>query len=95
MVSVHDVPVNVDEYIANQCNVQTISSYGKALEDGRLQAFGLLISYLKNTQKKNLNNIVRISLHNQDSQVLLDEITTKNLEIFSSSYEQSEKYSLI
>jgi hypothetical protein len=27
LVSVHDVPVNVDEYIANQCNVQTISSY--------------------------------------------------------------------
>jgi DNA mismatch repair ATPase MutS len=65
------------------------------LEDGRLLAFGLLISYLKNTQKKNLNNIVRISLHNQESQVLLDEITTKNLEIFNSSYEQSEKYSLI
>ncbi len=95
LVSVHDVPVNVDEYIANQCNVQTISSYWKALEDGRLQAFWLLISYLKNTQKKNLNNIVRISLHNQESQVLFDEITTKNLEIFSSSYEQSEKYSLI
>ncbi len=95
LVSVHDVPVNVDEYVANQCNVQTISSYWKALEDGRLLAFGLLISYLKNTQKKNLNNIVRISLHNQESQVLLDEITTKNLEIFNSSYEQSEKYSLI
>ncbi|MFZ2150470.1 MAG: DNA mismatch repair protein MutS [Candidatus Absconditicoccaceae bacterium] len=95
LISVHDVPVNVDQYIANQCNVQTISSYGKALEDGRLQVFGLLISYLKNTQKKNLNNIVRISLHNQESQVLLDEITTKNLEIFSSSYEQSEKYSLV
>lgn len=95
LISVHDIPVNVEEYVANQCNVQTITSYWKALEDGRLQAFGLLTSYLKNTQKKNLNNIVRISLHNQESQVLLDEITTKNLEIFASSYEQSEKYSLI
>ena len=95
LISVHDIPTSIDEYVANQCNVQTISSYWKALEDGRLQAFGLLISYLKNTQKKNLNNIVRISLHSQESQVLLDEITTKNLEIFSSSYEQSEKYSLI
>lgn len=95
LISVHDIPVNTDQYVANQCNVQTISSYGKALEDGRLKVFGLLISYLKNTQKKNLNNIVRISFHNQDSQVLLDDITNKNLEIFASSYEQSEKYSLI
>jgi len=27
LVSVHDIPVNVDEYVANQCKVQTISSY--------------------------------------------------------------------
>ena len=82
------MPVNTAEYISNQCNVQTIASYGKALEDGRLEAFALLISYLKNTQKKNLNNIVRVSLHSQENQVLFDEISTKNLEIFASSYEQ-------
>lgn len=95
LISVHDVPVNTAEYISNQCNVQTIASYGKALEDGRLEAFSLLISYLKNTQKKNLNNIVRVSLHSQENQVLFDEISTKNLEIFASSYEQWEKYSLL
>ena len=33
------------------------------------------------------NNIVRISLHSQDDRVLMDDITIKNLEIFSSSYE--------
>lgn len=95
LISVYDVPVNTAEYISNQCNVQTIASYWKALEDGRLEAFALLISYLKNTQKKNLNNIVRVSLHSQENQVLFDEISSKNLEIFVSSYEQWEKYSLL
>jgi len=95
LVSLHDVPVNVAEYVANQCKVQTIASYWKALENGKLDAFALLVSYLKNTQKKNLNNIVRISLHNQENQVLLDDVTVKNLEIFTSTYEQVEKYSLI
>ena len=39
--------------------------------------------------------MVRVGLHMHDQHVLLDEVTMKNLEIFASSYEHSEKYSLI
>lgn len=38
---------------------------------------------------------MRVALHMHDKEVLLDEVTVKNLELFSSSYEHSEKYSLI
>ena len=38
LISVYDVPVDADKFIANVCKVQTIASFGKALEDGRLPA---------------------------------------------------------
>jgi DNA mismatch repair protein MutS len=50
---------------------------------------------MSHTQKKEITNIAKISLHSQDEVVLLDDVTIKNLEIFTSSYENSEKYSLI
>ena len=95
LISIYDVPVDPDKYILNQCKIQTLSSFGQALEWWRLDAFALLLNYLKNTQKSNLHNIVRVSLHTMKDRVLLDNITIKNLEVFASSYENNEKYSLV
>jgi DNA mismatch repair ATPase MutS len=55
----------------------------------------MLFYYLKHTQKLSLTNITKISFHSQDTYLILDEVTIKNLEILSSSYENSEKYSLL
>jgi DNA mismatch repair protein MutS len=60
-----------------------------------LQAIALLLNYIKHTQQHTLTNIYKISYHAQLGMVLMDDITIKNLEIFSSSYEANEKYSLI
>ena len=95
LISVYDVPVDPDKYILAQCKIQTLSSFGQALKWWRLDAFALLLSYIKNTQKTNLHNIIRVSLHTMKDRVLLDNITVKNLEIFASSYENNEKYSLV
>jgi len=95
LISTYDVPTDPKKYITNECQIQTITSFWKALEEGRLYAFALLLNYLKNTQKTALTNIAKISLHNQNNKVLLDNVTIKNLEIFASSYENQEKYSLI
>lgn len=94
LISVYDIPVDPALYISNLTNIQHVSSFGKALEDGRLWVMALLFHYLNHTQKSALKNISRISFHTQDKRVLLDDITIKNLELFSSSYEWSEKYSL-
>lgn len=95
LISIYDIPHHPEEYLLHQCKVQTLASYGKALEDGRAGVMSLLFNYLNATQQTNLNNISRIALHSTDKAVLLDEVTLKNLEIFSSSYEGSEKYSLV
>jgi len=95
LISIYDIPVDPSRYITQNCWIQSISSYGKALEWWRLNAFALLLHYIKNTQKTNISNISKIWLHSQNKKVLLDNITIKNLEIFASSYEWLEKYSLI
>jgi len=59
-----------------------------------LNAIALLLDYLKQTQQANLQNIFKISYHAKTGMVLMDDITVKNLEIFNSSYEFNENYSL-
>ncbi len=95
VISIYDVPPDPIYYMNQTSHIQSIESFGKALEDGRLHATALLFHYLKNTQKTKLTNIHKIKLHSQENKILLDEITIKNLEIFNSSYEAKEKYSLI
>ncbi len=94
LISVRDLPPDPDKFIAGMTGVQNITSYGKALEDWRLETIALLFYYLKHTQKHSLTNITKISFHSQDIYLILDDVTIKNLELLSSSYEWSEKYSL-
>ncbi len=94
LISIWDIPPDPEKFISWITGVQQISSYGKALENGRLATIALLFSYLNHTQKSSLTNITKISFHSQDTYLILDEVTIKNLELLSSSYEWSEKYSL-
>lgn len=93
--SVYELPFDAEHFLLHVSKVQSLASFGKALESGRAWALALLLNYLSHTQQAELSNIAKIALHSQDHLVLLDEVTIKNLEIFSSSYEHNEKYSLI
>lgn len=95
LISIYEVPFDAEHFLVTMTQVQSLASFGKALDEGRLAATALLLNYIAHTQKTQLKNIAKISLHSQDHLVLLDDVTIKNLELFSSSYENSEKYSLI
>ena len=95
LISVRDLPPDPEKFLAGTTGVQHHASYGKAVEEGRLEVITLLLYYLKHTQKHSLTNITKISFHSQDTYLILDEVTIKNLELLSSSYENSEKYSLL
>ena len=95
LFSVYEVPFDAEHFLLTTTQVQNLASFGKALDEWRLGATALLLNYIAHTQKTKLTNVAKISLHSQDHLVLLDEVTIKNLEIFTSSYENSEKYSLI
>lgn len=94
LVSVYAVPFDPELTISKVCKVSHLTSYGKALSDGRSQALALLFAYLQHTQQQSLTNISKISFHSSEGAVLMDEVTVKNLEIFASSYEASSQYSL-
>jgi len=94
LISVYAVPVDPAHFITSLCKVQHTSSFGKALESGRLEAMALLFAYLQHTQQQQLTNISKIRFHSSEGLVLMDEVTIKNLELFASSYESSTKYSL-
>lgn len=95
LISVYEIPSDTELFLTNICNVQSLHSFGQAVHEGRLEAISLLLNYIKHTQQNALGNIYKISYHAQLGMVLMDDITIKNLELFSSSYEASEKYSLI
>ncbi|MEI6426113.1 MAG: DNA mismatch repair protein MutS, partial [Candidatus Absconditabacteria bacterium] len=65
-ISLADIPHRPQEYLMEQCRVQTLASYGKAAEHARGSALALLFGYLQSTQKKNLTNISRISYEGSD-----------------------------
>lgn len=94
LVSIHGVPNDPKFYLTNVTKVQTLNSFGQAVTEGRLQAICLLLDYIKKTQQTNLQNVFKISYHAKTWMVMMDDITVKNLEIFNSSYELSERYSL-
>lgn len=94
LVSVYAIPGDEHTFLSKICKVQHLSSFGKALEEGRAGALALLFAYLQHTQQQTLTNIAKIKYHTDDGLVLMDDVSIKNLELFSSSYENSEKYSL-
>jgi len=94
LISVYEVPTDPSSFLCNTAKVQTLSSFWQAVGEWRLQAVSLLLHYIRHIQQQNISNISKISYHTQKWFVLMDEITIKNLEIFSSSYENNQQYSL-
>ena len=60
-----------------------------------MYAFSLLAHYLRSVQKNALQNIISVSYDNSLDQVLLDNVTIKNLELFASHYDGAKQYSLL
>ena len=94
VISYRDMLDNPEQLITSMLRIQSISSFGQALADHRAIAFALLLHYLHKTQQQDISTVYRISLYRPGDYVLLDDVTIKNLELFSSSYDQNSQYSL-
>ena len=94
VISYRDMLDNPEQFITSMLRIQSISSFGQALADHRAIAFALLLHYLHKTQQQDISTVYRISLYRPGDYVLLDDVTIKNLELFSSSYDQNSQYSL-
>lgn len=94
LVSVYGVPQDPEHFLKTVCQVQHLSSFGQALQEGRIEVLSLLLAYIQHTQQQKITNIAKISLHSTEGAVLLDEVSIKNLELFLSTYESNKKYSV-
>lgn len=87
LISTYDKPADSTALLRVVFGVQTLASFGKALEDGREHAMALLCNYLQHIQPHALQTIVRVQYDMQDDAVMLDIVTMRNLEVMTSQYE--------
>lgn len=92
--SLHDHPHDVQHHIKELFGVQSLDGFWKALEWWRIHALSLVLSYIQQYQKRGSLTLHGVTYEWTESTVQLDAITVKNLEIFRSSYEWTEKHSL-
>jgi DNA mismatch repair protein MutS len=90
--SIHDHPQDMEHFLQSILWVQTLDSFW--LSWWSLHVVTTLFSYIQHYQKKSHYNIRSIKKIGYTNTVVLDAVTSKNLEIFRSSYEWTEKYSL-
>lgn len=95
LVSTYDIPADADGLLRHVFGVQTLASFWAALEQGRAHAMALLCNYLQRIQPHALQTIVRVQYDARDNHVMLDAVTIRNLELITSQYEWSKKYSLL
>lgn len=94
VIAYRDMLDEAEYFALSILRVQSLASFGKALSDGRVAPFALLLSYLMTTQQSTITTIYRVSYYHSNDYVVLDEVTIKNLELFASSYDQDQTYSL-
>lgn len=94
VISYRDMLDNAESFITQMLKIQSITSFWQSLADQRAIPFALLLHYLYTTQKQDISTVYRISTYRPGDYVLLDDVTIKNLELFSSSYDQDSQYSL-
>jgi DNA mismatch repair ATPase MutS len=87
LISIYDKPADPDAMLRHIFGVQTLSSFGKALEHGRQYAMSLLCNYLHHIQPHALQTIVRVQYDARGHDVMLDMVTIRNLELITSQYE--------
>ena len=94
VISYRDMLDNAESFITQMLKIQSITSFWQSLAEHRATPFALLLHYLSTTQKQEISTVYRISTYRPGDYVLLDDVTIKNLELFSSSYDQDSQYSL-
>lgn len=98
LTKIDDWIFNLDfanELLKNHFNTVTLKGFGIERLNLGLIAAGVVLHYLKDTQKVNLSHINKISLYNPTEYMILDYSTKRNLEIISSMQDGGKEGSLL
>ncbi len=84
-----------NDLLKQHFNVKTLKGFGIEIQNAGLIASGIVLNYLKETQKANIPHIRKISSYNPSNFMSLDNSTKRNLEILSSMQNSQNEGSLI
>lgn len=84
-------PKHAEKNLLEQFKTLSLSAYGISGKEDCISAAGALIEYLKETQKRTLENISSIRFFDLDEYMTLDNIAVKNLELITNNAE-GKKY---
>lgn len=94
IVSIYDHPSEVDTYLQGVLGVDTLAWFWSWLRWWRKHAVATLFSYLQHYQNTKDLYVHSIEDESVQEHVTIDPISLKNLEVFRSSYEWTEKHAL-
>ncbi len=83
------------EMIKHQFRTISLQSLGLDGRHSAVMALGALLTYFLETQKQDLQAIVKVELYEIGSHMVLDKATLRNLEIMETLYEKDVKGSLL
>jgi DNA mismatch repair protein MutS len=83
------------ETLQKHYNVHSLEAFGIDKWPFAIQAAGMLMNYLKDTQKAALNHLKMLRPYTPDENMLLDDATLRNLELISTLQSHQKKGSLI
>ena len=84
-----------EEKIAAQFKGRSLASLGLDFRPAAVLSLGVLLSYLFETQKQELNNIIDLSVYEVGQTMALDKAAIRNLEITETLFERTVKGSLL
>lgn len=87
-LNVYDIPPYENAYdaLVKHFQMKNLQSFGVENLKTGIEAGGLLLNYLKETQKTSLQHITKITRYNFQDYMALDEATIRNLEIFQTAF---------
>ena len=83
------------ETLQKQFNVNSLEAFGIQKWPFAIRAAGLLLNYLKDTQKTALDHLKSLTPYSPDDHMLLDEATLRNLELTTTLRDQKKEGSLL
>ncbi|MDP2624642.1 MAG: DNA mismatch repair protein MutS [Candidatus Peregrinibacteria bacterium] len=87
----HDAYQTLQEHF----DVNSLEAFGIDKWPFAIQAAGLLMNYLKDTQKAPLTHLKKLTPYSPDDHMILDEATMRNLELVSTIRDSQKKGSLL
>lgn len=86
---------HAEKNLLEQFKAATLAPYGIAGKENCISAAGALIEYLKETQKRSLDNVSSVELYDRNEFLTLDSIAVRNLELVKNNAEGKKYGSLL